>query len=150
MLPAFVLAAALASAPAADECEALKTSAQPAIEHANGDWVRALKAGDAAAIAAAYADDGVFVRPDGGVVAGRAQVAKMYADAARGYGDRLMDGGVQTQGLACGDAGLLYEWGRAWLRLRGRDGQAVERGGAYLTVWRRIDGAWKIVRNLAF
>lgn len=70
VLASIAFAAALAQA----DCEALKAGARAAIEHANGDFVRALKARDAGAIAAAYADDGMFVLPDGRVVAGRSAV----------------------------------------------------------------------------
>jgi uncharacterized protein (TIGR02246 family) len=140
---------ALAAALTQPGCAALKASARPTIDHANGDWVRALKAGDAAAIAAAYADDGLFVQPDGSVVVGRDKVRDLYA-ASAGRRASIVDGGIQTQGLSCGGSDLLYEWGRGWLRVRGTDGAPVERGGPYLTVWKRVGGDWKIVRNLAF
>jgi ketosteroid isomerase-like protein len=145
MFAALALAAALAQ----PDCEALKASARPTIEHANGDWVRAMRAGDSDAIAAAYADDGLFVTPDGAVVAGRAAVRDLYAAGAKDASG-IAGGGIESEGLACGAAGLLYEWGRGWLKLRRPDGRDAQRGGAYLTVWKRVGGEWKIVRNLAF
>jgi ketosteroid isomerase-like protein len=100
-------------------------------------------------LAAAYADDGVFVLPDGGVVKGRAAVRGIYAASEAG-GGKITGGGIESQGLACGGPGLVYEWGRGTVRTLGADGRERERSGAYLTVWRRVGDAWKIVRNLAF
>jgi len=145
MIP-LILAAAVATA--SPSCAAQVADAKPAIDHANSDWVRALKAGDAAAIAAAYADDGVFVLQDGTAVKGRAAIEQLYArsNAARGA---ILGGGIETRGAACA-GGLVYEWGEGRLTTRGADGAERTSGGPYLTVWKRVDGAWKIVRNLAF
>ncbi|HEY9218254.1 MAG TPA: DUF4440 domain-containing protein [Phenylobacterium sp.] len=145
MLVSLVLAAALSQS----DCEAMKAAALPAIEHANGDFVRALKAREPEAIAAAYADDGLFVMPDGKVLVGRAAVRDLYA-ASSARSAAIQDGGIESQGLVCGASGQLYEWGRGWLRVRGPDGKDVERGGPYLTVWKQVGGQWKITRNLAF
>lgn len=139
-----VLAAALAAT--SPDCAAQQASARPAIEHANGDWIRALRAGDGTAIAAAYAEEGLFVLPDGAMVKGRAAVAALYGKPA---GD-IIGGGIESQGLACGPPGLLYEWGRGSVRSRDAEGRETERGGSYLTVWKRVGEDWRIVRNLAF
>ncbi|PZQ53274.1 MAG: hypothetical protein DI570_24225 [Phenylobacterium zucineum] len=141
---ALVLAAALATVQ--PDCAARQESARPTIEHANGDWIRALKAGDGAAIAAAYAEDGIFVLPDGAVIRGRAAVQALYAKS----GPAVVGGGIESQGLVCGPPGILYEWGRGVVRSRDAEGRESERGGDYLTVWRQVGADWRIVRNLAF
>jgi ketosteroid isomerase-like protein len=109
MLIASLLALAAAAGPS---CEASLASARPAIEHANGDWIRALRAGDAAALAEAYADDGVFVLPDGRSVNGREAVRALYA-ARAAKAAQIVDGGIHSLGQACGSGGLVYEWGEA-------------------------------------
>ena len=147
MFSMLALAAAVAATP--PDCAALVASARPAIDHANADWIRALKAADAAAIAAAYADDGLFVLPDGAVVKGRAAVEALYA-RGRAAAARISGGGIESQGTACGEGGLIFEWGRGTLRVRGADGRETEQGGPYLTVWKEIGGDWKIVRNMSF
>ena len=144
---ALILAAAVSAAQ--PDCASLQQSARPAIDHANADWLRELKAGDAQALAAAYADDGIFVTPEGEVVKGRASVQALYA-AQGARGAEITGGGIESQGLACGGHGLVYEWGRGTVRTRGADGREVERAGAYLTVWKRVGDVWKIVRNMAF
>ena len=145
LLPLLFFAGLAAAQP---DCAALVESARPAIERANGDWIRALKARDAAATAAAYAEDGLFVLPDGAVVKGRAAVQTLYAASSKSAAS-ITGGGIDSQGTACGD-GLVYEWGVGVLRTRGPDGVEHERGGPYLTVWKRVGGEWKIIRNLAF
>ncbi|MBW8816112.1 MAG: SgcJ/EcaC family oxidoreductase [Caulobacterales bacterium] len=147
-----LLAIALASAVAAVEpgCAALKAQAAPAIAEANADWFRAMKAGDAEALAAAYAEDGVFVGPDGAPVRGRAAVRDLYAARTAKGGPELLSGRIESLGRTCGGQGLVYEWGRGSLTLRTADGRVAQRGGPYLTVWKRLDGRWRIVRNMAF
>ncbi|MGA0606172.1 SgcJ/EcaC family oxidoreductase [Phenylobacterium sp. VNQ135] len=140
---ALLLAAVLAAA--TPECSAQVSEARAAIDHANDDWLRAMNAGDAAAIAAAYADDGLFLLPDGEVLKGRAAVEGFYA--ARNTAGTPIEGGITSLGVACGEDGLLYEWGWGEVRVQGSE---VRRTAPYLTVWRKVGGQWKIVRNLAF
>jgi ketosteroid isomerase-like protein len=109
-----------------------------------------MKARDAAAIAAAYADDGVFVLADGTQVKGRAAVEALYAKTTAAAAASITGGGIAPDGTACNGQGLIYEWGEAELRTKGPDGAEHVRGGPYLTVWKQVGGAWKIVRNLAF
>lgn len=143
MLSPLLFAAALAAA--TPECSAQVAEAQPAIDHANNDWLRAMNAGDAKAIAAAYADDGLFLLPDGKVLVGRTAVEAFYA--GRDTAGTPIEGGITSLGVACGEGGLLYEWGEGEVRAQGSD---VRRVAPYLTVWRKVGGQWKIVRNLAF
>lgn len=148
MIASLLFAAAVAAAP--QDCPTLIASAWAAIEHANGDWVRAMKARDAAAIAAPYADDGVFVLADGTEVTGRAAVEALYAKSSAASAGAIVGGGIAPKGTACNSQGLIYEWGEGELRLKGPDGAEQVRGGPYLTVWKKLGGEWKIVRNLAF
>ena len=116
MTPLIFAAALVAATP---ECAARIADARPAIDHANGDWLRAMRAGDAASIAAAYADDGVFVTRDGQAAKGREAVEALFVS---GSGASITGGGIVSQGLACGEAGLVYEWGQGEIRTRAADG----------------------------
>lgn len=126
-------------------------SARPEIEAANAAWVPGLRRRDAQAIAAAYADSGMFIAPDGNVTRGRAAIARMYA--ARFPHMRAVRAGAVVQGgLAVLGPRRIAEWGEAWLEMapEADGGAPVRRGGTYLTVWQReADGHWRIVRNLA-
>jgi len=145
MIASLLLAAVVAAA--SPDCAVLVEEARPAIDHANGDWLRAMQAGDAASIAAAYAEDGVFILRDGTIAKGRAEVQAVFAGVPSAS---IAGGGIDSLGLACGDGGLIYEWGRGEIVARGPDGQETRRTAPYLTVWKKLDGGWKIVRNLGF
>jgi uncharacterized protein (TIGR02246 family) len=131
---------------------AILASARPEIDAANAAWLPALQRHDARAIAAAYADSGLFVAGNGTVTRGRAAVARMYA--ARVLRLRpIRAGAVVQDGLTVLGPTRIAEWGHGWLELAPeRDGAPPERSlGTYVTVWQReADGHWRIVRNLAF
>src|SRR5689334_14217225 len=59
---------------------AILASARPEIDAANAAWLPGLQRHDAEAIAAAYADSGLFIAGDGTVTRGRAAIVRMYAE----------------------------------------------------------------------
>jgi uncharacterized protein (TIGR02246 family) len=121
-----------------------------AIERANAEWLPAIKAGDAARIAAPYADDGVFVLPDGTSIKGRQAVEAMYARRSTGRA-QIVDGGITGCGRLASAPGQVLEWGYGRATTRAADGSTKTSGGPYVTWWRKgTDGAWRIERNLAF
>ncbi len=108
-----------------------------------------MKARDAARVVEPYADDGVFVRADGGVVTGKAAIRAMEQKRLAD-GPALAGGGLVDDGVV-GAAGDVYEWGHGDLTFRRADGQTFVSAGRFLTVWRRsADGRWRIIRNLTF
>lgn len=122
-------------------------SAQHAIEAANSGWLPAMKRGDADAVAAAYAADGVLITSKGVAVRGRAAIAALYRSEFAQIG-QVIGGGLTQEGVTV-SGGLIYEWGHGWLAFRQKDGRRKESSGPYLTVWRReSDGNWAIIRNL--
>lgn len=117
-----------------------------AIHKANSDWEAAVKTGDAAAIAAPYAEDAVFVLVDGTCIKGRAEIEKMYRAGfeARGVAASAR---IDSKKLVV-DGDLAYESGYGEVG-RMKEGKLSSSGGRYLTVWqRRADGEWKIIRNI--
>lgn len=131
---------------------AILATARPEIEAANAAWLPGLKSHDAASVAAAYADSGLFILPDGSVIRGRAAVAAMYT--ARFQRQRpIRAGGIVQDGISVAGAALVFEWGHGWVEMepQAAGGPPVRSGGTYLTVWQRsADGHWRIVRNLSF
>lgn len=131
---------------------AVLASARPEIDAANAAWLPGLQRRDAGALAAAYADSGLFVAGDGKVTRGRAAVARMYAERFPRLRP-IRAGALVQDGLTVLGPARIAEWGHGWLELAPeRDGAPPGRtGGTYLTVWEReADGHWRIVRNLAF
>jgi uncharacterized protein (TIGR02246 family) len=117
-----------------------------AVRKANSDWETAVKIGDAAAIAAPYADDAVFVLVNGTCIHGRAEIEKMYRAGfeARGV---VASARIHSKELIV-DGDLAYESGYGEVG-RMKEGKLSSSGGRYLTVWqRRADGEWKIIRNI--
>jgi len=131
---------------------AILSSARAEIDAANAAWLPGLQRHDAGAIAAAYADSGLFVAGDGTVTRGRAAIARMYAERVQ-HMRPIRAGAVVQDGLTVLGPTRILEWGHGWLELAlEREGASPSRsGGTYLTVWERAsDGHWRIVRNLAF
>jgi uncharacterized protein (TIGR02246 family) len=117
-----------------------------AIQKANSEFLTASKSGDAATIAAPYADNGVFVLPDGSCIQGRTEIEKMCRTSFEKAGPpssiKLDSKNVVV------DGNLAYEMGSA--EVSGiKEGKLVTRTSRYLTIWQRQpDGEWKIVRNI--
>lgn len=124
----------------------LIASASNAIDAANSGWLPAMERGDAAAVAGAYADDGVLITSKGAAIRGRASIAALYRGELVQMG-RVVGGGLVQEGVTV-SGGMIYEWGRGWLAFQ-KDGKRRVSSGPYFTVWRRgPDGTWSILRNL--
>jgi len=131
---------------------AILASARPEIEAANAAWLPGLRQHDAKAIAAPYADSGLFIAGDGTVTRGRDAVARMY-EARFPKLRPIRGGGIVQDGLTVLAPTRIVEWGRGWLDLEPQTAGAppVRSGGSYVTIWeRQADGHWRIVRNMAF
>ena len=117
-----------------------------AIRKANSDYVGAMKTGDAAAIAAPYTDDAVFVGIDGACTRGRAEIEKMYR--ARFERSGLAKSTRINSRRVVVDGNLAYESGSGEIG-RLREGKLSTDSARFLTVWQRQgDGQWKILRNV--
>jgi len=123
------------------------SSAAPFINKANGEWEHAIVTGDAAALSAPYAKDGVFITPDGTAIHGKAGVKTMYA--RRPAGVKVLRASIHSDGRAAADPEDVYEWGSAQMTVvrKGKQHMVV---GRYLTVWHRAGKQWLITHNIAF
>ena len=105
-----------------------------------------MKTGDAAAIAAPYTDDAVFVGIDGACTRGRAEIEKMYR--ARFERSGLAKSTRINSRRVVVDGNLAYESGSGEIG-RLREGKLSTDSARFLTVWQRQgDGQWKILRNV--
>lgn len=128
--------------------DAVPASAIATISAVNADWLPALIRGDAAALAAPYAEDGLFITTRGEVLRGGKAVQQLYAQRLAGIA-HVVRGELVHEGSVRVSDSLVYEWGHGTLTVRKRDGTQSTGGGPYLTVWHREpDGHWRISRNL--
>lgn len=145
--PAFpiliAISLALAHSIAAPSGEARLDSA---IQKANSEFLTAAKMGDAATIAAPYADNAVFVLSDGTCIQGRAEIEKMYRRRFEQSGPPNSTKLDSKNVILDGD--VAYESGNAEITVM-KEGKPLTRTSRYLTIWQRApDGEWKIVRNI--
>jgi uncharacterized protein (TIGR02246 family) len=138
----------LIATPVPRQDASVPAEARTTIAAANAEWIPALKKRDAEAVAAPYAEDGVFVAATGDVFKGRSAIAHMMRDRFAAMGT-VVSGTLVQDGLTW-QGGSIYEWGHADLELAG-DGAAPRHSrGRYLTVWRQgANGRWEIARNLS-
>ncbi len=104
-------------------------------------WVAAFNKGDAAALAALYAENGRSLPPGGSVLAGRSQIESYWRED-------LGEGGVTTV-LTPGDAitqgDLVHVDGT--YQVKGKDGTELARG-QYQQLWTRAGGGWQVEREM--
>jgi uncharacterized protein (TIGR02246 family) len=154
-LPSLLGAAALAMFPAAlpgpgQAAPNDLAAARHAIDKANADWIGAMKAKDAARLAAPYAEDGVFVLANGHAIVGHAAIVDFYRKRLAGLA-QVLDGGIHHDGMTRGAEGVIYEWGHGGATTVDRAGHRRATDGPFLTIWRRdATGRWAIIRNLVF
>ncbi len=123
--------------------QAVDPAARKGIDAGNQAWIDGVKAGEAAPIAATYADNALDCGPTGECIRGRAAIEEhikgMFARRGRAQEAKVSSVGSVQQG------DFVYEWGQAEASFANGN-SLVDR---YLTVWQReADGSWKIFRNM--
>ncbi|MGH7542638.1 MAG: YybH family protein [Gemmatimonadota bacterium] len=115
--------------PAAVDTEAIRTT----IADGSRQWAAAVNAGDAEALTNLYADDAVIYAPDWPTVTGRSEISAFF-------NEMVSEGPVPTT-LTTDDV-IIAESGDLAIET----GSFTDPNGAgkYVTVWRNVDGDWKI------
>jgi uncharacterized protein (TIGR02246 family) len=107
-------------------------------------WFDAFNAGDADAIAALYTEDALFL-PPGAPVSGRAAIRDYVAsdiEASKAAGLKNNQGEITGVGVS-GDLG----WVSGTFSVTDASGATVDTG-KYLSVYRKVDGDWQMVRDI--
>ena len=133
-------AVALALAfPFTASAQAPATDLRAQIEKLDKAWQTAYNAGDAAAVAALYADDAKVMAPGAAAASGRAAIQAAFAqDIARGSKNTL----TTEEVFGGGDYAVAVG---GWVET-GADGSHKDHG-TYVTVYRKVGGDWKIYRD---
>ena len=119
---------------------------EAALNSANDAFVSAFNAGDAAAIAALFTDDGVQMPPNDPAASGKEAIQASYQSSFDQFTFEFAVSQVEAEGAG--------EWafarGTYTIKLTPKaDGKAIEDSGKYMNVWaRQADGSWKIARHI--
>ena len=117
---------------------------EAAIRAINPAWVKAYNAGDAKAISGLYAEQAVLLPPGAPAAKGNAAIqaylAKDMAESAKAGFTFSLD--AKTDVGTSGDLG----WESGTYAVKAKSGAPVEIG-KYLTVYKKSDGKWLIIRD---
>ncbi len=134
-----ILCAALLALPSATLGQA-SPDAQAAIAEANAAWEAAWNAGDGAGIAALYTDDAMLLPPGGEPIEGREAIQAFWQTAVEsGTQAALKTSELEIHGDLATEVGSYVD--------TGADGAHVDHG-KYMVMWKKVDGNWKLHRDI--
>lgn len=112
-----------------------------AIEAVTIRWGEGYNAGDAAAVAALYAEDATLLPPNAEAVQGRAAIEEFFkAELELGATD------LKLTTISVGGGGdVAYEVGRFTVAIPSEGGEMMRDEGKYLAIYQhQADGTWKV------
>ena len=112
------------------------------LQKLNDKFTAAFNKGDAAAVAAMYAEDAYVLPPGGEMVKGRSAIEAFWKQAAQQVGDAKL---VTIDVLPLGRRGAR-EIGTVTLETKGQPPQQLV--GKYAVVWRQIRGRWLVATDI--
>ena len=112
------------------------------LQKLNDKFTAAFNKGDAAAVAAMYAEDAYVLPPGGEMVKGRSAIEAFWKQAAQQVGDAKL---VTVDVLPLGRRGAR-EIGTVTLETKGQPPQQLV--GKYSVVWRQISGRWLLATDI--
>ena len=132
----------LAMAFVAIAASAAEAQDKASIDKLNEAWTAALNKGDAAAVAAMYAEDATLLPEGSEMVKGRAGIQKFWQEAAQQVGDFTLKA-IDVKAL--GD-GVGREIGTFTARTKGAQPQDLT--GKYVVIWQRVGSDWKLATDI--
>ena len=112
------------------------------IEKLNDVWTVAFNKGDAAAVAALYAEDAYVLPPGSSMVKGRAAIEAFWRQAAQ----QMTDAKLTTVDVLPLGRSAAREVGTVTLKTKSQPPQEVV--GKYVVVWRKIGRDWKLATDI--
>jgi uncharacterized protein (TIGR02246 family) len=133
---------AAAAAPKVD-----KQAEEQAIRDISRKWEQMFNAKDSSGIAALFAADGYEMPPNAKAMKGPEEVSKGIGEMFRASKDLKLT--VAASSVTVADAGdLAAERGTYKLSFTGPKGKKIEDHGNYVTVWKKVDGQWKVLSDI--
>ena len=133
---AAALLAACASMPAND--------AEEAIRKIDAEFVANARAGNAAALAAAYADDAVIMPPNAPAFRGPEAIRQFWTGfLSMGQIDIALTPDKVTQ-----SGNLATEIGHYEITISPKGAAPIHDKGKYLVAWRKVGGTWKLFGDI--
>ncbi len=113
--------------------ETMMAQGRAEVDEANRRFMEAFEGGDAASVAALYAEDAVALPPDAPMISGRTAIEEFWrglmAAGARG---------VNLETLRLGGSGdVMHEVGRATITIQPEGGETNTQSVKYVVVWER-------------
>ena len=131
---AFLVAGLISASPA------LAHSVEAQLEEITVKWLEAFKQRDFVTIEGFYASDGYLLPPNETAVQGRQAIGEMW----KSWGDlpnvEITFGAVLGEASSSGD--MAYEYG-TYIFAYDTDSGRVTDKGKYVTVWKKMGGAWR-------
>lgn len=115
------------------------------IRELDAKWVAAVAAKDVDAIARIYTVDGMFLAPNAPLVEGREGIAEAWAGLLGLPGISFTFEPTRIEVSASAD--LASDVGTYSLAFDA-DGGRVEDQGKYVLVWKKVNGAWKVLADI--
>ncbi len=135
-------AAAAAAAPKVD-----KQAEEQTIREIGRKWVAMFAAKDTSGMGALFADDGYEMPPNSKAMKGPDEVRKGTGEMLRTTKDFKLT--FEPSTITVADAGdLAAERGTYKLSFTGPKAKKIEDHGNYVTVWKKVDGQWKVLSDI--
>lgn len=115
-----------------------------AIQNKNQTLTHAFREGDAATVAAVYAEDAVLMPPNNEMFQGRPAIEAFWR---QGMGLGFRDIQFETLEVEARED-VAYELGRYRRKIEAVTGNTVTHSGKYITVWRRTADGWQPQRDI--
>jgi uncharacterized protein (TIGR02246 family) len=133
---------AAAAAPKVD-----KQAEEQAIREIGRKWVQMFAEKDTLGMGALFAADGYEMPPNAKAMKGPDEVRKGTAEMFRATPDFKLN--FEPSSIIVADAGdLAAERGTYKLSFTGPKGKKIEDHGNYVTVWKKVDGQWKVLSDI--
>jgi len=111
-----------------------------AIKAVSEQVINANNQGDAAATAAYYTEEAKRLPPNSPMIVGRENIqASIQAALDAGAGNLHI---TMIELSVSGD--MAHEVGKYTLTIQPEEGEAISDSGKYVTIWKRVNGSWKI------